>query len=83
MLLVADERVATSFDAPGDEIERMMYGWSVSHCLPVAMSEQPSAAIGTAIRPDVVRTCARDAGFTTCEVLPIENDLFRFYLLTS
>lgn len=80
-LLIADERVAPRFMAPGDEIERMMYGWSVSHCLPVAMGEQPSEAIGTAIRPDVVARCAREAGFGSCEVQPIDNDLFRFYLL--
>ncbi len=29
-VLVADERVADAFAAPGDEVERMMYGWSVT-----------------------------------------------------
>jgi 2-polyprenyl-3-methyl-5-hydroxy-6-metoxy-1,4-benzoquinol methylase len=81
-VLVADERVAERFVAPGDVIERMMYGWSVVHCLPVSMAEQPSEAIGTAIRPDTVRRCARDAGFARCEVLPIDNPLFRFYRLS-
>lgn len=80
-VLIADERVAECFQAPGDEIERMMYGWSVSHCLPVAMSEQPSEAIGTAIRPGVVKRIARAAGFARCEVQAIDNPLFRFYLL--
>ena len=28
----------------------MMYGWSIVHCLPASMAEQPSAAIGTVIR---------------------------------
>jgi 2-polyprenyl-3-methyl-5-hydroxy-6-metoxy-1,4-benzoquinol methylase len=82
-VLVADERVAERFVAPGDTVERMMYGWSVVHCLPVSMVEQPSEAIGTAIRPDTVRRCARDAGFTRCEVLEIDNPLFRFYRLRS
>ena len=36
----------TTFTAPGDEVERMMYGWSVTHCLPTQMVEQPSAALG-------------------------------------
>lgn len=80
-LLIADERVAEQFYAPGDEIERMMYGWSLVACLPGAMSEQPSAAIGTAMRPDTVKACSRQAGFSRCEVLEIENDLFRFYRL--
>lgn len=82
-VIVADEKVADEFTAPGDEIERMMYGWSVSHCLPVAMAEQPSAAIGTVIRRDILERCARDAGFSTVDVLPIENDLFRFYRLRA
>lgn len=81
-VLVADERVAEQFTAPGDVIERMMYGWSIVHCLPASMAEQPSEAIGTAIRPDIVRRCAREAGFARCEVLPIDNPLFRFYRLT-
>ena len=82
-VLVADERVAERFYAPGDPVERMMYGWSVVHCLPVAMAEQPSEAIGTAIRPDTVRRCARDAGFARCDVLDIENPMFRFYRLST
>ena len=62
-VVVADEAVADSFVAPGDDIERMMYGWSIIHCLPASMVEQPSAAIGTAIRADTVRELAADAGF--------------------
>ncbi|MDD9968511.1 MAG: class I SAM-dependent methyltransferase [Myxococcales bacterium] len=80
-VLIADERVAERFSAPGDEIERMMYGWSVSHCLPAAMVDPNSEAIGTAIRPDRVRHMAREAGYGRCEVQPIDNQLFRFFLL--
>ncbi len=80
-VLVADERVAERFTAPGDEIERMMYGWSVLHCLPAAMAEQPSAATGTVMRSDTLRRYASEAGFTQVEVLPIDNDFFRFYRL--
>ena len=31
-VLVADERVADTFTAPGDATERLMYGWSILHC---------------------------------------------------
>jgi 2-polyprenyl-3-methyl-5-hydroxy-6-metoxy-1,4-benzoquinol methylase len=82
-VIIADERVAETFFAPGDEIERMMYGWSTVACLPASMSDQPSAAIGTAIRPRTVKTLSRRAGFSLCEILPIENDLFRFYRLRA
>ena len=80
-VLVADERVADSFTAPGDDVERLMYGWSVLHCLPVGMAEQPSAATGTAMRADTLRAYALDAGFTVVDVLPIEHEFWRFYRL--
>jgi 2-polyprenyl-3-methyl-5-hydroxy-6-metoxy-1,4-benzoquinol methylase len=80
-VLVVDERVADGFTAPGDEVERMMYGWSVTHCLPTQMVEQPSAAIGTVIRSSTVRELAAEAGFSAIDVLPVENDFFRLYRL--
>jgi 2-polyprenyl-3-methyl-5-hydroxy-6-metoxy-1,4-benzoquinol methylase len=81
-LVIADERAAETFQAPGDELERMFYVWSVMHCLPVGMAEQPSAATGTAMRPDTLRRYAEEAGFSNVEVLPIENDFWRFYRLS-
>ncbi len=81
VLLVADERVADRFTAPGDEVERLMYGFSVFHCLAVGREEQPSAATGTAMRAGTLREYADAAGFTQFEVLPIENDFWRFYRL--
>jgi SAM-dependent methyltransferase len=80
-VLVMDERVAEAFTAPGDDVERFMYGWSILHCLPVGLAERPSAATGTVMRPHTVRAYATEAGFAAVEVLPIENDFFRFYLL--
>jgi 2-polyprenyl-3-methyl-5-hydroxy-6-metoxy-1,4-benzoquinol methylase len=80
--LIVDERVADTFSAPGDEVERMMYGWSVTHCLPTQMVEQPSAALGTVLRADTVRELAAAAGFTAVDVLPVENDFFRLYRLS-
>jgi 2-polyprenyl-3-methyl-5-hydroxy-6-metoxy-1,4-benzoquinol methylase len=81
--LVADERVAEAFTAPGDEIERLMYGFSILHCLPVGREERPSAATGTVLRPDALRAMAHEAGFGDVEVLPIDNDFWRFYRLTA
>jgi 2-polyprenyl-3-methyl-5-hydroxy-6-metoxy-1,4-benzoquinol methylase len=81
VLLIADERVAEHFTAPGDEVERVMYGFSLFHCLAVGLDEQPSAATGTAMRPDTLREYAEQAGFRGFEILPIENDFWRFYRL--
>ncbi|MEU4720739.1 methyltransferase domain-containing protein [Nonomuraea dietziae] len=81
VVLVADERVAERFTAPGDEVERMMYGWSVTHCLPTQLVEKPSAAVGTVLRADTVSGYASEAGFGRYTVLPVENDFFRLYRL--
>ena len=80
-VVIGDERVAERFIAPGDEIERFNYGWSVVHCLAVGLLDQDSAGTGTVIRPDSVRAYATGAGFTHVELLPIENDFWRFYRL--
>ncbi|MDP9358453.1 MAG: SAM-dependent methyltransferase, partial [Chloroflexota bacterium] len=82
-VLIVDEKVADRFTAPGDDVERMMYGWSILHCLPVGMTEQPSAATGTVIREATMRRYAEEAGFRAVETLPIEHDFYRFYRLTA
>jgi len=81
-VLVVDERVAERFTAPGDEMERFMYGFSILHCLPVGMVEQPSEGTGTVMRESTMRGYAGEAGFRAIEVLPIAHDSFRFYRLT-
>jgi 2-polyprenyl-3-methyl-5-hydroxy-6-metoxy-1,4-benzoquinol methylase len=80
-LLIADEKVADHFHAPADDTERLMYGWSILHCLPVSMAESPSAALGTVIRSGTVRELARQAGFASVEILPVDGGFFRLYRL--
>lgn len=81
-VIVMDERVGDEFTARGNEVEWMMYGWSILHCLPVGMAEhQPSAATGTVMRTETLRRYALEAGFREVEVLPIDNFFFRFYRL--
>jgi len=80
-VIVMDERVAERFPGPGDDIERVMYGFSLLICLPDGRSHNPSAATGTVMRPDTLRRYADEAGFSGVEVLPIDNDLWRFYRL--
>ncbi len=80
-VLVVDERVGEVFTPTGTDVERMMYGWSVLHCLPVGMADTPSAETGTVMRPETLRGYAREAGFRAVEILPIENYFFNFYRL--
>jgi SAM-dependent methyltransferase len=79
VVLVADERVADEFSGPGDLVERFMYGWSVSHCLPASMADAPSDGLGTVLRRETVHRLAREAGFSASSELPVDNDFFRFY----
>jgi hypothetical protein len=80
-VIVADEKVGEHFHAPADDLERLMYGWSIVHCLPVSMAEQPSAAIGTVIREETVRALATGAGLPRADVLPVDDGFFRLYRL--
>ncbi len=82
-VIVMDERVGETFTPEGTETEWFMYGFSVLHCLPVGMVEQPSAGTGTVMRPDTLRRYALDAGFRDMEILPIENFFFNFYRLIA
>ena len=80
-VLIADERAAETFSPDGGDLERLLYGFSVFHCLPVGMADQPSAGTGTVMRPPTLRRYAQEAGFRDVEILPIENFFFNFYRL--
>lgn len=81
-LVVMDEAVADVFAPEGDEVERLMYGFSLLVCLPDSMSHSPTVATGTVMRADVLGSYANEAGFASVEVLPIENfGFWRFYRL--
>jgi hypothetical protein len=80
-VVVADERVPDEFDPPSEEVERLYYGFSVLHCLPVGMVGEGAAGTGTVMRAGTVRGYAEQAGFTEFEILPIDNDFYRFYPL--
>ena len=47
--------------------------WPVAFCAPTAT--------GTVMRPDTLRRYATDAGFARVDVLPVQDDFFRFYRL--
>ncbi|MHA7276975.1 class I SAM-dependent methyltransferase [Arthrobacter sp. Hz1] len=81
-VVVMDEAVADVFTAPGDELERLMYGFSLLICLPDGMSHPLSTATGTVMRPDVLHAYAVAAGFADLRVLPIKDfGFWRFYEL--
>jgi 2-polyprenyl-3-methyl-5-hydroxy-6-metoxy-1,4-benzoquinol methylase len=81
VMLVVDERTRDVFDGTPDAREAYYYGWSIFDCLPAGRAATPSAATGTVMRAETLRRYAAAAGFTGFEVLPIEHDAFRLYLL--
>lgn len=81
-VIVGDERTEAAFAAPATDLERLYYGFSVLHCLPVGMVGDDPVGTGTVMRTETVEGYAMEAGFTGFEVLPIEHDFWRFYRLT-
>ena len=80
-VLVADERVADDFTAPGDAVERLNYALSVLHCLPATRAEDAVEANGTVLRAATVHRWSAAAGFGRVEELDIDFPFWRFYAL--
>ena len=80
-VLVGDVKPSEAFTAPGDELERSLYAWSVLSCLPYGMSGEEPAGTGTVMRPSTLRRYAEEAGLGRFEILPVESPDWRFYLL--
>jgi 2-polyprenyl-3-methyl-5-hydroxy-6-metoxy-1,4-benzoquinol methylase len=79
-VVIMDEAVAEEFAPDGDEVERIMYGYSLFLCLPDSLSTPGSVGTGTVMRPAVLERYATDAGFSAARVLPIED--FAFFRFT-
>ncbi|MCI0686959.1 MAG: class I SAM-dependent methyltransferase [Sporichthyaceae bacterium] len=80
-VLIADELVDDEFAAPGSELDRYHYGWSVLSCLPGVMGDPQTAATGAVMRPSTLRAFAEAAGFGETRILPLTTDFWRFYQL--
>jgi SAM-dependent methyltransferase len=81
-VVIVDEGVDERFTAPGSDVDRLMYGYSLFVCLPDGLSAPGSAGTGTVMRPATLLGYAREAGFRDVEVLPISGfGFFRFYRL--
>jgi SAM-dependent methyltransferase len=80
-MVIGDELTADSFAPGASDLERLYYGFSILHCLPVGMVGDAAAGTGTVMRTTTVERLAREAGFSDFAVAPIENDFWRFYVL--
>lgn len=82
-VVVVDEGVDEVFSIPASDIDKMMYGYSLMVCLPDGMAHEGSVGTGTVMRPATLRGYAQKAGFSDIEILPIEHEVFRSYLLVG
>lgn len=80
-VLIIDEAAAEAFEAPADPVQRVLYTFSVLHCLPAGRTEEGSVATGTVMRPSTFEAYAEAAGFRSVHQLPVESPFFRFYRL--
>ncbi|MFF6909607.1 class I SAM-dependent methyltransferase [Streptomyces sp. NPDC012389] len=81
-VLLMEPSVGERFTPAAPDSERFHYAVSVLHCLPVGMSRTPSAATGTVMRPETVRTYAAEAGLDT-RVIDVGHPFHRLYRLTA
>jgi SAM-dependent methyltransferase len=79
---VTDERVAERFGDSDDTVERLQYGFSVLHCLPATLAEDPVEANGTVLREPTVRRWAAEAGLTL-SVLDVDDPFWRHYRMDA
>jgi SAM-dependent methyltransferase len=85
VVLLTEPKSGDRFMDPANnlDVERNHYTFSVLHCLPVSMVEQPSVGTGTMMRPDILRGYAREAGFREVEVVPVDDDWTSAFRLRS
>ncbi|MGJ7907816.1 class I SAM-dependent methyltransferase [Actinopolyspora sp. H202] len=81
-VLLMEPSVGERFSTEPADSERFHYAVSVLHCLPIGMSETPTAATGTVMRPATVRAYAREAGLDT-EVIDVGHLFHRLYRLRA
>jgi ubiquinone/menaquinone biosynthesis C-methylase UbiE len=82
-VLVIDERTLDQFTPDAPLMERLLYGYSLTVCLPDGMSASPSEATGTVMRRAHVEDYATRAGFSGVQVIDLDHDQFRMYRLTT
>jgi len=84
LVYVVDEAADPELSVPGDEVQRVLYAFSLLICLPDSLSHAGSAGTGTVMRPSTLDSYARSAGFAGAvprEV--IGTGIWRVYQLTG
>lgn len=82
LVYVVDEATDPVLSAPGGELQRLFYGFSLLVCLPDSLSHEGSVGTGTVMRPSTLDSYARAAGFAGADPFEVAGTGFwRFYRL--
>jgi 2-polyprenyl-3-methyl-5-hydroxy-6-metoxy-1,4-benzoquinol methylase len=76
VVILVDEAADPVLTTPGDEVQRLLYGFSLLICLPDTLSSQPSAATGAVMRPATLDGYVKAAGFTDASRLNVTGTGF-------
>ena len=83
-VFIVDERAGDELTANDpDPMQHLFYAASTLHCLLVGRSVDDGVGTGTVMRTATVERYAREAGFQSLTVLPVEHMTFRFYRLEA
>lgn len=81
-VLIVDEAVGETVEENTNFMGHLFYNFSVLHCLPQSMTVPDSAATGTVMSQFKLTEYAKQAGFSSVAVLPVDHPMFRLYRLT-
>jgi hypothetical protein len=78
--LWAEARVSDRLEENLTRIGRMLYGASVMHCMTVALADG-GEGLGNVVGPQAARAMAAEAGFSSFNVLEVDNPYFSIFVL--
>ncbi len=79
-VLWAEARVSDRLEENLNRMGRMLYGASVMHCMTVSLADG-GEGLGNVIGPEAARAMANEAGFSSVEVLGVDNPYFQIFVL--
>jgi len=78
--LWSEARVSDRLEENLNRMGRVLYGASVMHCMTVSLADG-GEGLGNVVGPEAARAMANEAGFSSFEVLDVDNPYHRIFVL--
>jgi SAM-dependent methyltransferase len=78
--LWSEARVSDQLEENLNPLGRLLYGTSVMHCMTVSLADG-GEGLGNVVGPETARALAKEAGFSSFDVLHIDNPYHRVFVL--